>query len=161
MKKVLKENYNEILEIIMEKRKEENIQEEKKENEKSKVTEYYDGEYSNNKRHGKGIIYRNNKIIYNGDFIDDKFEGNGKLLYNNGDYYIGSFIKGLKDGKGIEYYQNNTIKYDGDFSKDKYNGDGILSYKDGRSVSYTEGRNEKGPIARNIHLLAVEWAFRS
>ena len=32
--------------------------------------------------------------------------------------------KGLRHGKGIEYYQNGNIKYSGDFVNDNYEGNG-------------------------------------
>ena len=40
-------------------------------------------------------------------------------------------VRGLKHGKGIEYYKNNNIKYDGDFVNDKYEGNGNYYYENG------------------------------
>ena len=51
-------------------------------------------------------------------------KGNGKYFYENGEYYIGQWLKGLRNGKGIEYYQNGNIKYSGDFVNDNYEGNG-------------------------------------
>ena len=55
--------------------------------------EYYIGEFKNNKRHGKGILYANNSTIKNkGIFINDEY----KSEYNNYKsrlfYYLLSFI---------------------------------------------------------------------
>ena len=60
-----------------------------------------------------------------------KNESDGKKVYENGEYYIGPFLKGLRHGKGIEYYKNGTIKYDGDFVNDKYEGNGKFIYENG------------------------------
>ena len=74
--------------------------------------EYYIGQYINDLKHGKGIIYyKNNTIKYEGDFINDKFEWYAKYIYESGNYYIGEFVNDLKHGKGIYYYKNNTIKF--------------------------------------------------
>ena len=57
--------------------------------------------------------------------------GDGKYIFPNGDYYIGDFLKGIRHGKGKEYYQNNTLKYDGDFVNGKYEGHGTFIWEDG------------------------------
>jgi len=42
----------------------------------------FDGEWSQNKMHGKGVLsYASGKPAYDGDWIDDKFDGYG-ILYN-------------------------------------------------------------------------------
>ena len=83
--------------------------------------EYYEGQWKNNLRHGKGIqFYKNGKIKYEGDFSEDYFEGNGKLFKENGDYYEGQFEKDLKHGKGIEYYSDGKIKFKGIWILDKF-----------------------------------------
>ena len=46
------------------------------------------------------------------------------IIDENGDFYIGEWKKGLKHGKGIDYYKNGNIKYEGDFMKGKYDGIG-------------------------------------
>jgi hypothetical protein len=43
---------------------------------------FYNGEWFENKMHGKGILYyASGKPAYDGDWVDDKFEGFG-VLYN-------------------------------------------------------------------------------
>jgi hypothetical protein len=41
------------------------------------------GNWENNLRCGKGIIYYNNQFKYDGEFKNNKREGNGKLIDNN------------------------------------------------------------------------------
>ena len=92
--------------------------------------EYYIGQWLNDKKHGKGILYNTNRNIkYDGDFVNDKFEGYGKYIYENGNYYIGKWLNNKMHGKGIEYYKNGNIKYEGDFVNGKYEGDGKYIYE--------------------------------
>ena len=59
----------------------------------------YEGEWNNDKRHGKGILTstpsNNNQnlilIRYEGDFVNDKKEGKGFAIYSNGDKYEGEW----------------------------------------------------------------------
>ena len=76
---------------------------------------YYIGEWKDNLRNGKGILYFKNGDKYLGDFINDKANGYGKGIYENGNYYIGEWKNGLMHGKGIMYYKNGDIKYDDEF----------------------------------------------
>ena len=92
--------------------------------------EYYIGQWLNDKKHGKGILYNTNRNIkYDGDFVNDKFEGYGKYIYENGNYYIGKWLNNKMHGKGIVYYKNGNIKYEGDFVNGKYEGDGKYIYE--------------------------------
>ena len=66
---------------------------------------YYIGQWKNDKKNGKGILYRLNslkkrEIIYEGEFLDDKKEGKGKILYKNRDYYIDSFVNDIRHEEG-------------------------------------------------------------
>ena len=58
---------------------------------------FFEGEYLNGKRNGKGKEYNENGILI--------FEGE----YNNG----------IKDGKGKEYYFNGKILFEGEYDYDK------------------------------------------
>ena len=85
--------------------------------------EYYIGEFKNDLRNGKGILYYSNgNIQYEGDWINDNAEGNGKYIWENGQYYIGQYKNGLKHGKGTIFYSNGNIKYEGDWINDKPEG---------------------------------------
>jgi hypothetical protein len=69
----------------------------------------YDGEYKNNKRHGKGKEYYNGIIIYDGEYKNDKKHGKGKEFYENGElYFEGMYCFGEK-GKG-NFYKNRENK---------------------------------------------------
>ena len=93
---------------------------------------YYIGQFNNNLREGKGIIYYpNGNIVYEGDFVNDQFHGNGIFCWVEGEYYIGQFQNGKNNGKGILYYKDGKIKYEGDFVNDKFEGQGTYYYENG------------------------------
>ena len=93
---------------------------------------YYIGQFNNNLREGKGIIYYpNGNIVYEGDFVNDQFHGNGIFCWVEGEYYIGQFQNGKNYGKGILYYKDGKIKYEGDFVNDKFEGQGTYYYENG------------------------------
>ena len=94
---------------------------------------YYIGRLINLSAYGEGIIYNKkdiksnkNSIYYEGDFVNGKKEGKGKLFYDNGEYYIGDFLNDKRNGKGIIYHKDDSFKYIGDFENDKLKGKGEL-----------------------------------
>ena len=54
---------------------------------------YFDGEYWNGKKNGKGRQYNNN----------------GRLIYE------GEYLNGIRNGKGIEYNRNGEIIFKGEY----------------------------------------------
>ena len=93
---------------------------------------YYIGEFRNDLRHGKGILYFYNKeLLFVGcDFEGDKFEGTGALVDPEFEYYIGEWKDNLITGKGILYYKDRS-KYQGDFFENKIKGYGKIIWEDG------------------------------
>ena len=82
---------------------------------------YYKGNFIDNQKKGKGILYnKNSKVIYEGDFENDKYNGNGKIYYDDGSYYEGQFVDNKRHGKGILYNEKKRIIYEGNFENDKY-----------------------------------------
>ena len=120
----------------------------------------YEGQWRNDKKHGKGVFisqnYNNPKLIgikYEGEFNNDKIEGygvgkytsgdkyegewknnkqygRGVLIYKEGGKYIGEWKNGKLNGNGI-YYLKNGERFEGNFIDDKYNGYGKYYYNDG------------------------------
>ena len=120
----------------------------------------YEGQWKNDKKHGKGIYtsqnYNNPNLIgikYEGEFNNDKIEGygvgkytsgdkyegewknnkqygRGTLIYKGGGKYIGEWKNGKLNGDGI-YYLKNGERFEGNFIDDKYNGYGKYYYNDG------------------------------
>jgi hypothetical protein len=90
----------------------------------------YEGEWSEGKKQGYGVLYYVSGVRYEGDFNDGKKHGKGKLYYSQGDYYEGDFVNDKKTGKGL-YIWANGDKYSGDFIEDKTSGYGEFSWADG------------------------------
>eukprot|EP00826_Nyctotherus_ovalis_P004719 TRINITY_DN1103_c0_g6_i1.p1 TRINITY_DN1103_c0_g6~~TRINITY_DN1103_c0_g6_i1.p1 ORF type:complete len:111 (+),score=6.33 TRINITY_DN1103_c0_g6_i1:134-466(+) len=73
---------------------------------------------------------------YDGEWSEDHMHGKGVLEYTNGDKYDGDFKKDKKDGVGRflnkllgEYTYKNKDRYSGEWSNDKKNGYGTSSIK--------------------------------
>ena len=125
----------------------------------------YEGQWKNDKRHGRGLYTTQNYnnpnvkgILYEGEFNNDKIEGYGIGKYSSGDKYegewknnkqygrgtlnyvgggkyIGEWINGKLNGDGI-YYLKNGERFEGKFMDNKYNGYGKYYYQNG---DYLEG----------------------
>lgn len=74
----------------------------------------YEGEFKNDKRHGKGVLHWVSGNRYGpapwrswaycaaeGEFNDDKRTGFGTYFYANGDWFEGYFLNGKRDGLGF------------------------------------------------------------
>ena len=70
-------------------------------------------------RHGKGVLFVDNKKVYDGEFENDKYNGNGILYFANDYYYVGEFKNDLMEGDGIVYNKNGKEEYNGKFSNNK------------------------------------------
>ena len=97
----------------------------------------YDGEWKNDKRHGKGNNENNIGILnlmkgdkYDGEWKEDLKEGYGIYYYLDGSKYEGNWKDDKRSGgiiiinKGILYYPDSS-KYDGDWKENLKNGQGI------------------------------------
>ena len=90
----------------------------------------FDGEWENNKPHGKGKEIRANGDVYEGDFIQGKRHGKGKYT-TPGYSYEGEWINNQRHGKGKSIINSNGETYDGNFVRDKRHGQGKTTYTDG------------------------------
>ena len=97
----------------------------------------YEGQWRNDKRHGKGIFisqnYNNPKLIgikYEGEFNNDKIEGYGIGKYSSGETYEGEWKNNKQYGRGILNYVDGG-KYVGEWKEGQPNGDGIYYLKNG------------------------------
>lgn len=76
---------------------------------------FYQGEYKNNRKHGKGTYEYINGIKYVGQYVDGNKEGFGTLYNGDGSVsYEGSFKKGLPHGSGKAYNKEGK-SVDGDW----------------------------------------------
>ena len=74
----------------------------------------YEGQWIDDKKTGKGILYQNNIMVYKGEWLNDSFHGFGELYFPNGKlYYQGDWNSNKKNGNGIQYYKNGNMQYQG------------------------------------------------
>jgi hypothetical protein len=86
----------------------------------------YEGEFSQNHKHGKGIEYFNQNR-YEGNFHNGCRHGKGRLIDDNANFYDGNFFEGFPKGEGLQLKgglinirdkQENLIIYDKPSNKD-------------------------------------------
>ena len=101
-----------------------------------KNKDYYEGEFYNNLRHGKGKYYEKNKLKYEGEFTEDKYNGKGKIYYEDGLSYEGEFLNG--DRKEIEKDNNNSKIND---EKEEENDNSSENYDEKKEVKINSNNN--------------------
>lgn len=99
--------------------------------------EYYNGEWSANKKHGSGIwtssATPSSQVpdSYMGEWEHGNVHGYGVHTWNNGrSRYEGEFSSFLKNGRGVEKFENGD-RYEGHYRDGKAQGYGEYFWKDG------------------------------
>ena len=101
----------------------------------------YDGNFTNGKYDGEGILFDEEGMIrYEGEFKEGEYEGKGKLHEKDQIIYEGTFEKGLYSGNGVEY-RNKKKVYEGTFVNGEYSGNG-KQYSNKKKIY--EGKFENG-----------------
>ena len=101
--------------------------------EKYKNGNIYEGQFKNDKRHGKGrmeyALRAGAKFegYYEGEWVNGESNGQGKERYPNGNTYRGELKNGERHGKGrMDYLKKPSAKfsgyYDGEWSKGLFDG---------------------------------------
>ena len=91
----------------------------------------FNGEYLDDNANGFGVMNHKGGSYYEGEWRDNKAHGKGKYVFENeSSVYIGDFSQDLKEGKGIQTYKDGS-SYEGDFSKGMKDGDGLFKFTDG------------------------------
>lgn len=93
----------------------------------------YDGEFVNDKFHGKGKLTKWDGEMYEGDFIDGAYHGQGKVVTSDGDIYVGGFENGRYHGEG-ELIKANGDKLSGSFERDNLHGNGLVCFANGDTL---------------------------
>ena len=91
----------------------------------------YIGDFSNSKRHGKGIL-DTHTVYYDGDFKNDKLSGKGKIIFKKeGHVYEGEFENNEINGFGTFKWKNGD-SYTGQMKNGKMHGAGRYIYNNGQ-----------------------------
>jgi antitoxin component YwqK of YwqJK toxin-antitoxin module len=95
------------------------------------------GYFKNNKRDGKGKLYRDGILMFDGNYkLDNETSGklyrdNGTLRYDGHSKYNEILGASQFHGKGKLYYPNGNLKYNGDFKHNLFDGKGKLYHPNG------------------------------
>ena len=89
----------------------------------------FDGMWSNDLKNGFGVL-KKSFATYEGNFVDDKMDGKGKMSWANGDVYEGEFKQDMKHGMGRIRYKLGDF-YEGQFFEGKMDGTGTYIWENG------------------------------
>ena len=88
---------------------------------------YYYGAISNNKAEGKGcFVYNQGELKYEGEWLNDKPHGKGVETLEDQSQYTGYFECGLKAGKEGVFVWPNGDRYQGEFRDGVMKGQGTF-----------------------------------
>ena len=110
---------------------------------------HYEGDRTNGKMNGTGILIFPDGSKYPGDFKDDSMSGHGTFIFPDGTKYIGQWIGGKQNGHGLYIYADGT-QYEGDWSNGRYNGKGTITYANGEK--YVGGFNNGSMTGQGIYM---------
>ncbi|KAF7282608.1 hypothetical protein GWI33_002327 [Rhynchophorus ferrugineus] len=106
------------------------------------VGDKYIGQWKDNKKNGKGVIWTRNDELYEGDMERNYRHGFGVLAkkiantdvyglsYRDGSFYIGEFRYGKRHGHGTQWFPDGAF-FDGHFENDLRYGIGVFIKADG------------------------------
>ncbi len=101
----------------------------------------YEGDWKDNRMHGKGVLQLGFGEVYSGEFERGLFHGKGHLIKRSGDVYSGEFERGKPSGKiKIEWSGNGDV-YEGTMRAGKKHGKGRLTF--GQGKGWYEGEWER------------------
>lgn len=69
---------------------------------------------------------------FDGEFVDDKIHGKGTFMWGDGRIYVGAYKNDTKHGYG-EFYWPDGRCFKGNWGSGKQNGEGVMFEKDGKA----------------------------
>ena len=90
----------------------------------------YEGEWRDNKSHGRGTYTFADGDRFVGEFRDDKSHGQGTFTFANGDRFVGEYRDGKRNGQGTFTFANGD-RYVGELRDDKSHGQGTFTFANG------------------------------
>lgn len=81
--------------------------------------ETYDGDWQEDKMHGRGRYCFTSGAIYQGEWVNGKMEGQGSMQYFDGTSYNGEWKNGLFHGEGV-YVDKDKKEWSGIFQNGSY-----------------------------------------
>ena len=90
----------------------------------------YEGEWVDDRRHGRGYERFSNGNIYQGYYIEGKAHGKGVYHWQHGEVYDGEWVNGIKEGYGI-WKGDQGESYIGQWKNSKAEGYGVHTWRNG------------------------------
>ncbi len=91
---------------------------------------FYEGEWQNDKRNGRGVYKFENGQVYTGEWKNDKRHGQGTYTFPSGEKYVGEFQDGNYHGLGTITMPDGGV-FIGHWENDKKHGQGTYTFPDG------------------------------
>ncbi|XP_012277833.1 MORN repeat-containing protein 3-like [Orussus abietinus] len=135
----------------------------------------YEGDWSNGRRNGFGVLSKVSKIgeiwkFYSGDWVVGKKQGFGRYWYPDGSFYEGNFLQNKRHGFGRQWNRDGGF-YQGTWKDDLNHGNGIFiqangnryegeflgGKKDGRGIFYhlDSGQMQEGCWKNDICVIST------
>ena len=107
--------------------------------EKQSKTHKYEGQYKNNKPHGKGVLTLASGDRFEGWFADGEIYGAGMMYLANGDIYASIKRDSVFDSRGLQgcgaYVGADGNRYMGQFQDGRFHGRGTYEWKNGKGAT--------------------------
>jgi len=106
----------------------------------------YEGQFLNDKRHGRGKYTFQSGEVYDGEWRDGDRNGYGKCRWANGNSYEGDWKGNMRTGRGKFFWADGSV-YEGDYLNNNRHGSGRMTWKNGDVYDGTwkdDNRDGKG-----------------
>jgi len=109
----------------------------------------YEGEWLDNKEHGRGTKFWPDGASYEGEWKDSKCAGHGKHRWASGSTYEGFWVNHKRNGMGKNTWVQND-KYEGQWADDQKDGYGVYIWNDGRTYDGMWSADKRSGFGRFI-----------
>lgn len=107
----------------------------------------YEGEFYNEKAHGKGVYMFSNGDRVEGEFNNGIPHGWATMIKADGNKYVGEFRSGEFDGEGT-YFASNGDKYSGEWANGVLHGKVTVTFANGE---VNQGIFENGEFVKEVN----------
>jgi hypothetical protein len=101
----------------------------------------YEGEFKNDQPDGHGVSYLPGGVTIEGEFKNGLANGFGVVLMPSGSRYLGNFRDGRYDGRGT-FISNDNLRYDGEWRDGVQEGQGTTTNPDGTRIEVQMHNNK-------------------
>ncbi|GHU22595.1 hypothetical protein FACS189472_15500 [Alphaproteobacteria bacterium] len=84
--------------------------------------------FVNGVKEGQGILVYADGGVYDGEWSGDRKNGKGTLTLVSGDGYVGEFVNNFAEGKGMVSFASGSM-YEGEWKRGKMPGTGTYTWR--------------------------------